>query len=87
MRIYSIFDLININDKYRPWDWDQIGIKLETELTIYEKLASFMYKMIYMLAGLKVSSLACKCIFYRTRQNAMWGLKFEGLEMKIKYSS
>ena len=82
MRIYLIFDLININDKYSLWDWDQIGIKLETELIIYEKLANFTYKMIYMLAGLKVSSLACKCVFYRTRQNAKWGLNFEGLEMK-----
>ena len=82
MRIYLIFGLININDKYSLWDWDQIGIKLETELIIYEKLANFTYKMIYMLAGLKVSSLACKCVFYRTRQNAKWGLNFEGLEMK-----
>ena len=74
--------MININDMYSLWDWDQIGIKLETELIIYEKLANFMYKMIYMLACLKVSSLACKCVFYGTRQNAKWGLDFEGLEMK-----
>ena len=38
------FGLINVNDKYSPWDRDQIGIKLETEYIIYEKLANFMYK-------------------------------------------
>ena len=35
-----------------------------------------------MLTGLKVSSLACKCVFHRTRQNAKGRLNFEGLEMK-----
>ena len=35
-----------------------------------------------MLTGLKVSSLACKCIFYRTKQNAKGGMNFEGLEMQ-----
>ena len=35
-----------------------------------------------MLTGLKVSSLACKFVFYRTKQNAKGGLNFEGLEMQ-----
>ena len=35
-----------------------------------------------MLAGLKVSSLECKCIFYRTKQNSKAKLNFEGLEMQ-----
>ena len=44
MRIYLIFDLINANNKYSPWDRDQIDIKLGTEQIIYEKLANFMFK-------------------------------------------
>ena len=44
MRIYLIFDLINDIDKYNPWDWYQIGIKLGTEHIIYKKLANFIYK-------------------------------------------
>ena len=35
-----------------------------------------------MLTGLKVSSLACKCVFYRAKQNAKRELNFEGLEMQ-----
>ena len=38
-----------------------------------------------MLTGLRVSSLAFKCVFYRTEHSAKGGLKemnFEGLEMK-----
>ena len=44
MRIYLIFDLININDKYSPWDQDQIVIKLGTQHIIHQKLANFIYK-------------------------------------------
>ena len=43
MRIYLIFDLINVSDKFSPWDRDQIGVKLGTE-HVYEKLANFLYK-------------------------------------------
>ena len=35
-----------------------------------------------MLTGLKVLSLACKCVFYRAEQNAEGGLNFKGLEMQ-----
>ena len=35
-----------------------------------------------MLTALKLSSLACKCVFYRTKQNVKGGLNFEGLEMQ-----
>ena len=80
MQIYLIFDLINVNDKYSPWDQDQIGIKLGTDYILYQKLASFMLKMISMVTGLKVSSLACKCVFYRTKQIAKGRLNVEGLE-------
>ena len=31
MQIYLIFDLISVNDKYIPWDRNQIGIKLGTD--------------------------------------------------------
>ena len=44
MHIYLIFNLINVNDSYNPWDRDQIGTKLGTEHIIYEKLATFIYK-------------------------------------------
>ena len=43
MRIYLIFDLINVSDKFSPWDRDQIGVKLGTE-HVYQKLANFLYK-------------------------------------------
>ena len=43
MQIYFIFDLINVSDKFSPWDRDQIGVKLGTE-HVYEKLANFLYK-------------------------------------------
>ena len=45
MQISLIFDLINVNDKYSQWDRKQIGIKLETDYIIYQKLANFMFKM------------------------------------------
>ena len=32
-----------------------------------------------MLTGLNVAYLACKCVFYRTKQNAKGKLNFEGL--------
>ena len=35
-----------------------------------------------MLTALKVSSLACKCVFYRTKKNATKELNFQGLEMQ-----
>ena len=44
MQIYLIFDLVNVNDKYSPWDRDKIGIKLGTDYIIYQKLANFMYR-------------------------------------------
>ena len=44
MQIYLIFDLVNVNDKYSPWDRDKIGIKLGTDYIIYQNLANFMYR-------------------------------------------
>ena len=35
-----------------------------------------------MLTDLKVSSLACFFVFYKTKPNVKRGLKFEGLEMQ-----
>ena len=44
-----------------------------------------------MLTGLKVSSLVCKCVFYRPEYNTKEGpmkLNFEGLETtKMKYNN
>ena len=37
---------------------------------------------ISMLTGLKVSSLACKCVFYRLKHRDPMKLNFEGLEMQ-----
>ena len=44
MQIYLIFDLVNVNDKYSPWDRDKIGIKLGTDYIIYQNLANSMYR-------------------------------------------
>ena len=44
MLIYLTVDLTNLNGKYSPWDWDQIGTKLGTKHIIYQNLANFMYK-------------------------------------------
>ena len=49
MQNYLIFDLVNINDKYSPWNRGQIGIKLETDYIIYQKLAILCIKRIFML--------------------------------------
>ena len=40
-----------------------------------------------MLTGLKVSSLACKCVFYRLEHNTKGGMKlnFEGLNIRKWY--
>ena len=41
--------------------------------------------MISMLTGLKVPSLACKCVFYRSEHNAKGGsyeMSFDGLKMQ-----
>ena len=43
-----------------PRDWNQIVIKLGTKHVIYQKLAKLS-----ILAGFKVSFLACKCVLYR----------------------
>ena len=48
----------------------QIGIKLGTKPFIYRKLASLCRKLISMLTCLKVSYLACKCVFDRQKHNA-----------------
>ena len=82
MKIYLIFDLISVNNKYSPWDWNQSGIKLAADYILYQKLPNFMYKKDIHVNRLDISSLACKCVFYRTKQNAMGRLNFEGLEMQ-----
>ena len=82
MQTYLVFDLVNISDKYSPWERDQIRIKLGTDYIIYQKLAILFIKRIFMITDWKVSFLACKCIFYKTKQDAKWGLNFEGFEMQ-----
>ena len=41
------------------------------QIILYTKSSQILcLKMISMLTGLKVASLACKCAFYRTKRNA-----------------
>ena len=64
--------------RHIPWDRDRIGIKFGTKYVIYQKLSNFYTKSyqvlhrkrISMLTGLKVSSLACKFVFYRSKHNS-----------------
>ena len=66
-------------------DRGQIDIKLGTKHVIYQKLAKFMKKSIFMLIGLKESSLVRKCVFYRPEHSAKgkaMELNFKGLEME-----
>ena len=74
MQIYLIFDLIN--NKYSPWDQDPIGIKSETQHIIYQKLEKFLPKKDIHVSGLERRSLACKCVFYRTKNKMQRGTEF-----------
>ena len=57
----------NINS---PRDWNQIGVKLGTEHVIYQKLENIMQNKDILLTGLKVLSLASKCVYYKPKRNA-----------------
>ena len=63
----------------------QIRVKLVSnwkQSMLYTKSYHFLHRRkISMLTGLKVSSLSCKCVFYRQSENPM-ELNFEILEMK-----
>ena len=56
----------NINS---PRDWNQIGVKLGTEHVIYQKLENIMENKDILLTGLKVLSLASKCVYYKPKRN------------------
>ena len=56
----------NINS---PRDWNQIGAKLGTEHVIYQKLENIMQNKDILLTGLKVLSLASKCVYYKPKRN------------------
>lgn len=56
----------NINS---PRDWNQIGVKLGTEHVIYQKLENIMQNKDILLTGLKVLSLASKCVYYKPKRN------------------
>ena len=70
------------------WSMDQcqIGIKQGAKHVVSQKLANFIRKKISRLTGLKVSSLTCKCVFYRPEHDTKEGphetMNFEGLEMQ-----
>ena len=56
-----------------PWDCGQVGITWEQNL-LYTKSKQILFrKRITMLTKLKVSSLACKRVFYRPEHNAKGG--------------
>ena len=67
-----------------------IGVKLVSnweQSMLYTKSQQVLNrKRMSMLTALKMSSLTCKCVFYRPELNANEGgpieLNFEGLEMK-----
>ena len=57
--------------RYNPWERGQIGIKLGTKQFIRQKLS-------------KATSLACKCVVYRSERNAKGDhitFNFENIEM------
>lgn len=56
----------NINS---PRDWNQIGVKLGTEHVIYQKLENVMQNKDILLTGLRVLSLASKCVYHRPKRN------------------
>ena len=69
MQIYLLFDLIKVNNKYSPWDQDQIGIKSGADSIINRKLANVMYK---------------KDIHVDRRESVIFGIKMCILQNKIK---
>ena len=52
-------------------NWYQIGNRAYH----IRKVSKFYVQRISMLTSLKVSSLACKFLFYKTKQNAKGGLR------------
>ena len=56
----------NINS---PRDWNQIGVKLGAEHVIYQKLENIVQNKDILLTGLKVLSLASKCVYYKPKRN------------------
>ena len=66
-------EIRDINHASVPWTWGQIGVKLGTKDMVYQKLDILCKKEISMLTALKVSSLACKHVLCRPKQNAKRG--------------
>ena len=81
MQIYLIFDLINVNDKYSPWDQNQIGIKLGKGYIIYQNVANFIYEKDIHFNRLESVIFDIKCVFYWTKQHAKGRLNFECLDI------
>ena len=68
-----------------PQDRGHISIKLGTIHVIYQKLAIFFRKRMSMLTGLKVSSSAYKCVFYRPEHNAKGGMRGTPWKWTLKF--
>ena len=67
--------------------WAKLVSNWEENLLYIKSQQILSRKRMSMLTGLKVSSLACKCVLYRPERNAkenLMELDFEGLEMQNK---
>ena len=88
MQIYLIFDLINVNDNYSPWDQEQIGNKLRTDYIIYQKLANFMYKKDIHVNRLKSDNFGMEMCILQNKTNCKEETEFwRSLNAKIKYTN
>ena len=88
MQIYLIFDLINVNDNYSPWDQEQIGNKLRTDYIIYQKLANFMYKKDIHVNRLKSDNFGMEMCILQNKTKCKEETEFwRSLNAKIKYTN
>ena len=68
-----------------PSDRGQISIKLEAKYN--ESQQMLCRKKMPLLTGLEVSSLACKCVFYRREHNAKGGRDPMELNTEMKHTN
>ena len=69
---------LNSVKRQSPWDRGQTYIKLGTKHVVTKVSKFYVEKYLdYILTGLKVSSLVCKCVFYRPKHNAKEGHQWD----------
>ena len=54
----------------RPWDWGPLVSNWEQSMVYTKSYSILCSKIIFIWTGLKVSSLASKCVIYRSEHNA-----------------